>query len=275
MITLFCNSIASSVFVEDPGPRHVISPVGSQFQLNCSVAVGHCIAWAVFVTPLNRELLSDSGFDETLLRQRGITVRELSNDHSSQLVINATTVQLVNYIECIDQDPVSGSKSRGQRVNVTIYGTKLCTIMHAEIEDEFEYTGPPSPPTDVMLTPLTVNSVRVSWSSPPTPPGVTLYFNLTIFNINSSSSEPVLMRTDIQTLHYVFTDDMSQSRPCDVYSFQVTARNDVGIDNSSEIITGSLPSLPDISAVEDSLQHFLVKDAELNVANLTVSFDVS
>ena len=101
----------------------MISPVGSQFQLNCSVAVGHHIAWAVFVTPINRELLT-YGFDETLLRQRGITVRELSNDHSSQLVVNATTVQLVNYIECIDLDPVSGRRSRGQRVNVTIYGTK-------------------------------------------------------------------------------------------------------------------------------------------------------
>ena len=66
----------------------MISPVGSQFQLNCSVAVGHGVAWAVFITPLNRELLSDSGLDETLLRQCGITVRELSNDHSSQLVVN-------------------------------------------------------------------------------------------------------------------------------------------------------------------------------------------
>ena len=107
----------------------MISPVRSQFQLNCSVAVGHHIAWAVFFTPINRELLT-YGFDETLLRQRGITVRELSN-HSSQLVVNATTVQLVNYIECIDVDPVSGRISRGQRVNMTIYGTKLCTIANA------------------------------------------------------------------------------------------------------------------------------------------------
>ena len=64
------------------------------------------------------------------------------------------------------------------------------------------------------------------------------------------------MRTDIQTLHYIFTDN-NITRPCDVYSFQVTARNDVEIGDSSEIITGSLPSLPDMSAVEDSLQHSL------------------
>ena len=121
----------------------------------------------------------------------------------------------------------------------------------------FIFTGPPSP-LNVMLTPLTVNFIRISWSSPPTPPGVTLYFNLTIFNLNSSSSEPVLMRTDIQTQHFIFTDD-NRARSCDVYSFQVTARNDAGIGNPSEIITGSLPSLPDISAVEDSLQHSLAK----------------
>ena len=121
------------------------------------------------------------------------------------------------------------------------------------------------------LTPLTVNTLRVSWFSPPTPPGVTLYFNLTIFNLNSSSSEPVLMRTDIQTLHYNFTDN-NMTRPCDVYSFQVTARNDVGIGNPSEIITGSLPSLPDISTVEDSLQHSL--RVQFNVSSELVVKDV-
>ena len=98
----------------------MISPVGSQFQLNCSVARGNRIIWAVFVVPvLNRELLSD-GSDKNLLQQRGITVRELNN-HSSQLVVNPTTVELVNYIECIAQDN-TGVRTRGQRVNVTIYG---------------------------------------------------------------------------------------------------------------------------------------------------------
>ena len=109
----------------------MISPVGSQFQLNCSVAEGHHVAWAVFIMPLNRKLLSSDGFDETFLRRHGITVRELSNNHSSRLVLNPTVVQLVNYIECIDVDPVSGRRSRGQRVNVTIYGTKLCTDNNA------------------------------------------------------------------------------------------------------------------------------------------------
>ena len=66
------------------------------------------------------------------------------------------------------------------------------------------------------------------------------------------------MKTDIQTQHYIFTDN-NRARPCDVYNFHVTARNDAGIGNSSEIVTGSLPSLPDISAVEDSLQHSLAK----------------
>ena len=107
----------------------MISPVGSQFQLNCSVVVGHGVLWAVFVSPLlDRELLTSDSVDVELLRQRGITVRELS-DHSSQLVVNATTVQLINYIDCIAQDN-NGVRTRGQRVNVTIYGKCIyCSLI--------------------------------------------------------------------------------------------------------------------------------------------------
>ena len=103
----------------DPGPRHLISPVGSQFQLDCSVAVGYFPLWIVFLSKFNREYLSD-GLDLVHLRQNNITVREFNN-RSSQLVVNPTTVQLVNYIECIAQD-IIGVRTRGQRVKVTIYG---------------------------------------------------------------------------------------------------------------------------------------------------------
>ena len=106
----------------------MISPVGSQFQLNCSVAVGHRVLWAVSITPVDRELLTSDSVDVELLRQHGIIVRELS-DHSSQLVVNPTTVQLVNYIDCIAQDN-NGVRTRGQRVNVTIYGKYIyCSLI--------------------------------------------------------------------------------------------------------------------------------------------------
>ena len=99
----------------------MISPVGSRFQLNCSVAVGYLITWAVSVPILNRELISDGGRDEARLNQRGIIVRVINN-HSSQLIVNPTVVQLVSYADCIAEDVNDGTRTRSQRVNVTIYG---------------------------------------------------------------------------------------------------------------------------------------------------------
>ena len=61
---------------------------------------------------------------------------------------------------------------------------------------------------------------------------------------------------------------------CDLYSFQVTAMNAAGASDPSEIITRSLPSLPDTSAVEESLEYHLVKVKEDEV-RANISFNVS
>ena len=103
----------------------MIFPVGSQFQLNCSVAVGHRVYWAISVPWFNTELTSDRFVHEERLHEHGITVRTL--DRSSQLVVNVTEVQLVDYIECVAED-INGTVTRGQQVDVTIYGKCILFI---------------------------------------------------------------------------------------------------------------------------------------------------
>ena len=93
-------------------------------------------------------------------------------------------------------------------------------------------------------------------------------YTLTVTNLNDSSSEPVDV-TGIQEQNYIFTALSS----CDMYSFQVTAINAAGASNPSQVITRSLPSLPDISPVEESLSHSLMVTGE--GVQLTVSFQVS
>ena len=92
-------------------------------------------------------------------------------------------------------------------------------------------------------------------------------FSLTASLNNSSNWSTVVL---VQQQYYIFT--MEDSSPCDVYSFQVTAVNDAGASEPSEIITRSLPLPPDISPVEDSLHHSLVKSAGVM---LSVMFNVS
>ena len=93
-------------------------------------------------------------------------------------------------------------------------------------------------------------------------------YTLTVTNLNDSSSEPVDV-TGIQEQNYIFTALPS----CDIYGFQVTAINAAGASNPSQVITRSLPSLLDISPVEESLSHSLMVTGE--GVQLTVSFQVS
>ena len=69
-------------------------------------------------------------------------------------------------------------------------------------------------------------------------------FNIVIVKLNSHGVHPVI-QSHIQVHHYDFTVEGPPS--CDLYSFQVIAVNDAGTSEPSEIITRSLPSLPDMS----------------------------
>ena len=99
--------------------------------------------------------------------------------------------------------------------------------------------------------------------------GVAVNLTVTVTNLNDSSTGPMEV-SGIQDQHYIFT--LEDSTSCDVYSFQVTAVNSAGTGTPSEIITRSLPSLPDISPVQDSLQHSLVR-TESDIT-LSVTFNV-
>ena len=119
------------------------------------------------------------------------------------------------------------------------------------------HAGPPSTPADLAATENGVGSLNISWSLV-TIEGVAVNFTMTVTNLNDSSTGPMEV-SEIQDQHYIFT--LGDNTSCDVYSFQVTAVNGAGTGTPSEIITRSLPSLPDISPVQDSLQHSLVRTA--------------
>ena len=99
---------------------------------------------------------------------------------------------------------------------------------------------------------------------------MTVNFTLNVTNLNNSNIGSTIV-SRIQQEYYILT--VEDSSPCDVYSFQVTAVNDAGASEPSEIITRSLPLPPDLSPVEDSLHHSLVKGAGEVI--LSVMFNVS
>lgn len=127
----------------------------------------------------------------------------------------------------------------------------------------------PTIPTNLMATESGVARLNISWSSLCLD-RTDIRFSLTVLNLNSSRHMPNVV-SEIQDPHYRF--EITDNTSCDVYRFHVIAMYSSISSNSSDSITSSFPSLPDIFPVENSLQHSLVKSAE--GVTLSFSFNVS
>ena len=91
-------------------------------------------------------------------------------------------------------------------------------------------------------------------------------FTLISTNLNATSANPD-STSGTQDQHYIFT-----GTPCEVYSFTVTAMAPgVASSGPSEEVTGNIPSSPDISLIENTLQYSLIRTADDNFTlNVTV-----
>ncbi len=130
--------------------------------------------------------------------------------------------------------------------------------------------GPPPAPTGLTATEIGLGSISLSWTLGFIE-GVPVDFTLTVMNLNASNAEPIVT-SGVRDQHYIFTTKNSSS--CDVYSYQVAARTDAGGSGPSEVITSSIPSLPDIALIGSSLRHSLAKTGFEGIS-LNVSFNVN
>ena len=135
------------------------------------------------------------------------------------------------------------------------------------------FAGPPSVPSDLTASENGAGSLNISWSLSPSSSldeiaRVPVDFTVLISNLNDSSAPPI-QEGGIRDHHYVLT-----IAGCgDVYSVQVIARNDAGSSNISEPLEVSVPSIPDVAPIEDSLQYSLAKSS-LTGVTLTVTLNV-
>ena len=106
----------------------------------------------------------------------------------------------------------------------------------------------PQPPTNITLDPLSSGAVNVSWQ-----PNTTDVITSFILTVTVSSISYVYTTNDT---FYILSPNSS---PCETYKLNVSARNDGGLSAPSEVVTSHLPLLPDVSLVESSLQHTVIK----------------
>jgi hypothetical protein len=133
--------------------------------------------------------------------------------------------------------------------------------------------GPPSAPGDVTVTENGVaengvGSLNISWSLADSSL-IPVNFTITALNLNNSEKS---VNTTTQDLFQVISSP-NNATSCDVYKFQVTAINPVGVTSSNLILFDSFPSLP-TSVTEDAVQAFLMK-SENKTVSLQVSIKVS
>lgn len=137
----------------------------------------------------------------------------------------------------------------------------LCCYLHMML-----FLGLFSTPTNLTAIENGVGSLRISWLFSCVE-GVEFEYILTATNINISNARPIVQV--LQEQHYIFTLENSL---CDVYAFQVRALNATWSSNLSEILTRSLPSLPDVSAIEATLEQSLIKIAVIKSVTLILMF---
>lgn len=118
---------------------------------------------------------------------------------------------------------------------------------------------------NLAATEVGLGSLRLMWWFP-----IPTLFTLTVINLNDSTSIPYIV-SGIPDQHYVFVRENAPPTSCDVYRFQVAASDNPNIQ--SDVVTRSVPSLPDISPLETSLQHSL--EPAQNRFTLNVAFNVS
>ena len=113
----------TAVFLSQPGPRHILSPAGMQFQLDCSVTPGNNgIQWSVFLPDKTTALLTDTGNTVEILMQRGIIVLGVGTQ-SSAFVFTGRESNSPAVVRCIAVNTDdSTDRITGEPVNVTIYG---------------------------------------------------------------------------------------------------------------------------------------------------------
>ena len=127
------------------------------------------------------------------------------------------------------------------------------------------HAGHPQQPTAVMEEYFqSSGSVKLSWTANLTD-GVNHNFTVTVRNVTSSTTNTIVRET-VQQPYYVLSR-------CGMFEIQVQAVNGAGESEPSNIVKVSLPLLPDISPVSNSLSHRVYKyNGEIMVQ---ISFEVS
>ena len=153
----------------------------------------------------------------------------------------------------------------------------VCYYIIIMIAVYFELIEPT--PADVYLMDIDIQRANVSWN-PLSPPSSLMIEDVNpvyTLTVTSSNTSPQILQ--LHQPYYVFNAP-GGAPPCEVYNFSVTATyigatyTGAGCSVPSPVPSKMLPSLPDISRLESSMEYSLEKDSDKGIT-LNVFFTVS
>ena len=259
------------VLVVEPNQLLFREPIGSMIQLNCSGTRNDLVGLTWRVQVRSEGIFTSSPDDlravDIILTGDTVSFSQLDIINAS-LRINGTIANCEANIS--RQDGNGFIQCGGELLTIDIYGKCVClSFWYVRSGYNSYYTDRPLPPVGVTVVGIAVSSVLLSWSLA-SPEEVVENFTLTAVNLNITSSSPIIVQ-GIVGMDYLLEEVLLI--PCDLYSFQLIAWNDLGPSSPTDPITGKIPIQPRIT-LDYSLRKILGGQVELAVI-LNATKDVS
>ena len=229
-----------------------MEPFGTLVQLSCEVVESAMQPEWRFTIPNDTRPTRDSGDPPESLLPFNITAR--SGPNLVQVNITGTEVNSGTTFNC--EFFLGGDDCVSEPITTLFYGMSVINTINIHMYVLIS-VGPPHAPSDIMfveyvITESGIGAFNISWSLT----GMILVpvnFTITALNLNDTGKS---VTVTTQSLFQVITSP-NDGDPCDIYQFQVTARNPAGA-NSSDFIFSSFPSVPE-SPPEGTVENFLMK----------------
>ena len=236
-----------NVILEEPDP--VLEPLGGQMVLNCRVSMEYRTSWRVDGSRLTTE---SQAFINSLHIDGIISESSSAENREPPLIVSRTVENSGTTFQCIaiEVEDAAAMVCDGRVVLLLFYGKgyrKLCIKLIMSSDE----SGPPLAPKNLTATANGLGSLQISWSLD-NADNVSVDYVVTATDV-ATPSETIIKGTSQLNSVISFSDNIS----CNNYSIQVVANNSAGQGPPSDVIIRSVPSLPEISAVEESLQHTL------------------
>ena len=269
--SIFVISHSCCVSVELTSPWRTVSyiPQNSSVNIHCTFNSSVVALWSLLLP--GRQSVTRFSFGSNLLNRRGFYIgsnETIDGNTTIHLTVNSTLENNGTVVRCTD----ARSANIISATTIMVYGNNMFTFPRILfVTSSCFILEPAAIKNFTEAMDVGVQAINISWN--PVIQDPNLLYTLSVKSVNTN---PQLLH--VQESYLVFAA-LESSPPCEVYNFSVAATyvgatyTGDGCSVPSPVISRMLPSQPDISNLESSLNHSLEKTS--NRITFQAIFEVS